>query len=119
PGRVAAAEIDLDALIAASPEIGPRPEFSAFPVAKEDLAFIVDASVTAESVRAALAGVSGIVESVRLVDVYTGEQVGAGRKSLAFAVRLRADDHTLTDAEIKAAREAMVGAAAALGATLR
>ena len=119
PERAVAGEVDLDALIAASPEIGPRPDFSALPVAKEDLAFLVDAAVTAESLRSALASAHPLVESVRLFDVYTGEPVPEGQKSLAFALRLRAADHTLTDKEIAEARAALVAAAEKLGATLR
>ncbi|VXB42941.1 phenylalanine--tRNA ligase subunit beta [Aeromicrobium sp. 9AM] len=119
PARVAAAEVDLDALIDASPEIGPRPDFSSFPVAKEDLALIVDDSVAAASVHQALAAASPLIESVRLFDVYSGDQVPDGKKSLAFALRLRAPDRTLTDADIKSAREAAVSAAGSLGATLR
>ncbi|MEH3034218.1 MAG: phenylalanine--tRNA ligase subunit beta [Aeromicrobium erythreum] len=119
PGRVAAGELDLDALVAASPAIGPKPHFSAFPVAKEDLAFLVDRDVPAEQLRAALAGSGELVESVRLFDVYEGDPVPEGQRSLAFAVRLRAADRTLTDADIKAAREAAVQAATGLGAVLR
>jgi phenylalanyl-tRNA synthetase beta chain len=119
PERTSAAEIDLDALIAAAPALGPRPEFSSFPVAKEDLAFVVDESVSAAAVQEALAGASGLIETVRLFDVYTGEQVGAGRRSLAFALRLRAPDRTLTEEDIRGARETAVAAAAELGATLR
>lgn len=119
PGRVAAGELDLDALIAASPAIGPKPDFSAFPVAKEDFAFIVDEAVTAGDLQAAIVSANDLIESARLFDVYTGDQVGAGRKSLAFKVRLRAQDHTLKDAEIKTAREQIVSAAATLGAELR
>ncbi|MFI5427821.1 hypothetical protein [Aeromicrobium sp. UC242_57] len=120
PARVVAAEVDLDALIAASPTVGPRPSFSTFPVAKEDLALVVDVSVAAGDVEAALAGSSDLVESARLFDVYAGEQVPEGKKSLAFALRLRAQDHTLTEKEIREAREAAVSAAnARTGATLR
>ncbi len=119
PARVVAAEVDLDALIDASPEIGPRPDFSSFPVAKEDLALIVDDSVAAASVHQALAAASPLIESVRLFDVYSGDQVPDGKKSLAFALRLRAPDRTLTDDEIKSAREAAVSAAGSFGATLR
>ncbi|MDX6277852.1 MAG: phenylalanyl-tRNA synthetase beta chain, partial [Nocardioidaceae bacterium] len=119
PPRVVAAEFDLDALIAAAPEIGPRPDFSAYPVAKEDLAFVIDADAPAESLHAALLGASELVESVRLFDVYVGDQIPGGKKSLAFALRLRAPDRTLTDGDIKAARDAAVAAAAELGATLR
>jgi phenylalanyl-tRNA synthetase beta chain len=120
PARVAAAEIDLDALIAAAPEIGPRPAFSSFPVAKEDLALIVDDAVPAAAVQRALATASPLIESVRLFDVYVGDQVPEGQKSLAFALRLRAPDRTLTDEDIRSARDAAVTAArATTGATLR
>jgi len=119
PARVVAAEIDLDPLIAASPEIGPRPDFSSFPVAKEDLALIVDDEVPAASLQRVLAASSDLIESVRLFDVYSGDQVADGKKSLAFALRLRAPDRTLTDDEIRAARENAVAAAASVGAALR
>ncbi|MDF1705882.1 MAG: phenylalanine--tRNA ligase subunit beta [Aeromicrobium sp.] len=120
PGRVGVGEIDLDLMLAAAPPIGPKPSFSTFPVAKEDLAFVVDESVPAESVRSALAAASDLVESVRLFDVYTGDQVPQGRRSLAFSLRLRAPDRTLTDADIKAARDAAVRAVETeFSATLR
>ena len=119
-GRIAAAEIDLDALIDAAPDAGPRPRFSTFPVAKEDLALVVDAATPSVVVHDALAAASPLIESVRLFDVYTGDQVPAGQKSLAFALRLRAPDRTLTDDDIREAREAAVAAAtSAAGATLR
>jgi len=119
-GRVAAAEIDLDALIDAAPDAGPRPRFSTFPVAKEDLALVVDGDVSSAVVHDALAAADPLIESVRLFDVYTGDQVPAGKKSLAFALRLRAPDRTLTDDDIRQARDAAVAAAAvAAGATLR
>ncbi len=57
PPRVVGAEIDLDALIAAAPRVGPRPDFSTFPVAKEDLALVVDADVPAATLQHALEGV--------------------------------------------------------------
>jgi phenylalanyl-tRNA synthetase beta chain len=119
PPRTCAAEVDLDALIAAAPPLGPRPEFSIYPVAKEDLAFIVDDSMSAAELQDALAGSSALIESARLFDVYTGQPVPAGQKSLAFALRLRAADHTLSEDELKQAREAAVAAAAALGGSLR
>jgi phenylalanyl-tRNA synthetase beta chain len=57
---------------------------------------------------------------VRLFDVYAGPQVGAGRRSLAFALRLRAPDRTLTAEETAAVRDAAVAAAAdRVGAVLR
>ncbi len=65
-------------------------------------------------------GAGELLESVRLFDIYTGEQIGAGRKSLAYALRFRAPDRTLTADEASAARDAAVAAATArTGATLR
>lgn len=120
PPRAVAGEVDLDALLAAAPEIGPRPDFSAFPVAKEDLAFIVESRVPAGALQEALAEASPLIESVRLFDLYTGEPVPAGHVSLAFNVRLRAEDHTLSEDEIAGARAAAVQVAAdRFGATLR
>jgi phenylalanyl-tRNA synthetase beta chain len=111
PARTAALELDLDALLAASTEpVAPR--FSSYPVAKEDVALIVPMGVPAADVASTLAeGAGPLLESVRLFDVYTGEQVGEGRRSLAFALRLRADDRTLTDSEIAEARDAAVALA--------
>ena len=112
PVRTAAAEVDLDALIGAARPTR-SPVFSSYPVAKEDVALVVDESVPAADVAATLAeGAGELLESVRLFDVYTGEQVGAGKKSLAFALRFRASDRTLTEAEIAGARDAAVALAA-------
>jgi phenylalanyl-tRNA synthetase beta chain len=112
PPRTAAAEVDLDALIAAARPT-QAPVFSTYPVAKEDVALVVDASVPSADVAATLAeGAGELLESVRLFDVYTGEQIGAGKKSLAFALRFRAPDRTLTETEISAARDAAVVLAA-------
>jgi phenylalanyl-tRNA synthetase beta chain len=112
PPRAAAAELDLSALLAQSADTVSAPALSPFPVGKEDVAVVVDASVPAADVAAALRrGAGELLESLRLFDVYAGEQVPPGRKSLAFALRFRAADHTLSEAEIKAAREAAVAAA--------
>jgi phenylalanyl-tRNA synthetase beta chain len=113
PARTAAAEINLDALIAAAPATGDIPMISGFPVAKEDVALIVDDDMPAALVERALrAGAGPLLESLRLFDIYTGPQVGKGKKSLAYALRFRAPDRTLTDAEVAAARDAAVAAAA-------
>jgi phenylalanyl-tRNA synthetase beta chain len=115
PSRTAAAEIDLDALIAAAPASGDIPMISGFPVAKEDVALIVDNEVPAAAVERALrVGAGPLLESVSLFDVYTGPQIGEGKKSLAYALRFRAPDRTLTDAEAAAARDAAVARAAKL-----
>jgi phenylalanyl-tRNA synthetase beta chain len=113
PARAAAAEIDLDALIAAAPAAGEVPTISGFPVAKEDVALIVDEDVPAAVVERALrAGAGPLLESISLFDLYTGPQIGEGKKSLAYALRFRAPDRTLTDAEAAEARDAAVAAAA-------
>jgi phenylalanyl-tRNA synthetase beta chain len=113
PARTAAAEIDLDALITAAPATGGIPLISGFPVAKEDVALIVDDDMPAALVERALrAGAGPLLESLRLFDIYTGPQVGKGKKSLAYALRFRASDRTLTDAEAAEARDAAVARAA-------
>ena len=120
PARAAAAEIDLSVLIVAAEPVARAPQVSTFPVAKEDVALVVDANLSAEAVRAALlVGGGDLLESVRLFDVYSGPQVPEGKKSLAFALRLRADDRTLTDADIAGVRDGALDAAAVLGAVLR
>ena len=109
PARTAATELDLDALVAAGPEMVAASPFSSYPLAKEDVALIVPAEVAAGDVEAALAeGAGELLESIRLFDVYTGEQIGAGKKSLAFALRFRANDRTLTEAETAEVRQAAV-----------
>jgi phenylalanyl-tRNA synthetase beta chain len=121
PRGTAVLEVDLDALMAHSVEIPPAPVVSHQPLAKEDVSLVVDASVPAAAVEAALrAGAGDLLESIRLFDVFTGPQLGDGKKSLAFALRFRAADRTLTEAETAAARDAAVAAAAAaVGAVQR
>jgi len=121
PPRTCAAELDLDVLTGASMAIRPARPVSTYPVAKEDVALVVEDSVPAGTVEEALReGGGDLLESVRLFDVYTGPQVGAGRKSLAFALRLRAPDRTLTADEAAAVRDAAVASAGArAGAVLR
>ncbi len=112
PTRTAFAEIDLDALLARAVPIAPAPRFSTFPVAKEDVALVVDVDVPAAAVAETLReGAGELLESVRLFDLYTGEQIGAGKKSLAYALRFRAPDRTLTDTETAAARDRAVALA--------
>jgi phenylalanyl-tRNA synthetase beta chain len=113
PQRTVAAEVDLDLLIAHAVHLRQAPTFSSYPVAKEDVALVVDASVPAADVEAALReGAGELLESIRLFDVYTGDQVGEGKKSLAYALRFRAPDRTLKEGEAAAARDAAVALAA-------
>ncbi len=121
PRGTAGLEIDLDALMRRAVDVPRAPTYSNQPLAKEDVALVVDDSVSAAEVEAALrAGAGELLESVRLFDVYTGPQIGEGRRSLAFALRFRAADRTLTESETGAARDAAVAAAAAaVGAVQR
>jgi phenylalanyl-tRNA synthetase beta chain len=120
PARACAMELDVTALIDASPTIRSAPDFSTHPVAKEDIALVVSDDVTVDQVRAAIIdGAGELLEDVALFDVYTGDQVPKGHKSLAFALRFRAPDRTLTAEEIAAARQSAIQAAGQLGAQLR
>ncbi|WP_424893063.1 phenylalanine--tRNA ligase subunit beta [Streptomyces sp. XH2] len=121
PERTCAMEIDLDVLEQAGTGAVSAPHVSSFPVATQDVALVVDASVAAADVEAALrSGAGELLESLRLFDVFTGEQLGAGKKSLAYALRFRAADRTLTAEEASAARDAAVAAAVErTGAVLR
>src|SRR4051812_39650893 len=98
PRGTAALEIDLDLLMSRSVDLPHAPELSHQPVAKEDVALVVDESVPAADVESALrSGAGDLLESIRLFDLYIGPQVGAGKKSLAYALRFRAPDRTLTE----------------------
>ena len=121
PARAAALELDLDALVRLASSRGAIAPVSSHPVAKEDVSLVVAEEVAAAEVEAALvAGAGPLLESISLFDVFTGGQVPAGHKSLAFALRFRAPDRTLTDADTAAARQAAVAEATArTGAELR
>jgi phenylalanyl-tRNA synthetase beta chain len=109
PPRMAAAELDLDALLALIPAAGQLPPLSTFPVAKEDVALIVAADIPqAEVAQALRQGAGPLLETVSLFDVYTGQPIPPGKKSLAFALRFRAPDRTLTEEETAACRDAAV-----------
>ncbi|APU16355.1 MULTISPECIES: phenylalanine--tRNA ligase subunit beta [Actinoalloteichus] len=119
PKRACALELNLDALPLTDPR--PSPRISAYPPVLLDLALVVDAAVPAADVTEAVrSGAGELIEDVRLFDVYRGEQVGEGRQSLAFSLRFRAVDRTLTVEEATAGRDAAVAAAAdRVGAELR
>ncbi len=111
PKRTCAVELDLDAVPIV--EILPAPQVSPFPAVFQDISVIVDDDVAAADVVAAVRdGAGELLEDVRLFDVYTGPQIGEGRKSLTLALRFRATDRTLTEDEASAARDAAVAAAA-------
>jgi phenylalanyl-tRNA synthetase beta chain len=130
PDRTCAVELDMSVIGAAAAALPPAqaPTISAYPVATQDVALVVRDAVPAAQVEAALAagassaaGEGGdLLEDVRLFDIYTGEQVGEGNKSLAYRLRFRAPDRTLTDEETSVARDAAVAEAVRrVGAVLR
>jgi phenylalanyl-tRNA synthetase beta chain len=91
-----------------------------YPAVRQDLAVVVEESVPATTVRrAVLRGGGELLRSAQVFDLYRGEQVGEGRKSLALRLSFRAPDRTLTDAEVAERREAIAAAVAELGGSLR
>ena len=111
PDRTVAMELDVGLLGAVDAPV-PAPAVSTFPVATQDVALVVSADVPAAAVEAALRdGAGELLESVRLFDLYEGPQVGEGRKSLAYTLRFRAPDRTLTVEDTTAARDAAIAEA--------
>lgn len=119
-GPVVAAEIDLGALIAARREARAMRPVSRYPASTIDLALVVADGVPAGSLVSVLRSAHPLVERVDLFDVFRSETLGTGVVSLACSVRLRAEDRTLTDEDLSAARGACIAAAeSGLGARLR
>jgi phenylalanyl-tRNA synthetase beta chain len=106
---VLAADLDLDALLALVPElyeVAPVPEF---PPVLEDLALVVDESLPAERIAELIRQVgSKVVADIRLFDVYRGEKIGTGKKSLAYRITYQASDKTLTDRDVAGIRVRIV-----------
>ena len=100
---VVAFELSLDALLRVARDQGAYAGFSTYPSVDVDLAIVVDESVTYETLVQRLTSAGGkLLRDVRLFDVYRDEErVGAGKKSMAFALTYRADDHTLTSDEVE------------------
>ncbi|WP_372351997.1 phenylalanine--tRNA ligase subunit beta [Streptomyces sp. KL116D] len=122
PARTSAMELDLDLLEQANDGALQAPRISTFPVATQDVALVVDKDVPAAFVEHQLRlGAGELLEDIRLFDVYeNAEQLGEGKKSLAYALRFRAADRTLTVEEASAARDTAVAQAAeSAGAVLR
>ncbi|KAA9149767.1 phenylalanine--tRNA ligase subunit beta, partial [Microbacterium lushaniae] len=121
PGRVAVAELNLDALLARAGDRVMAASLSGYPVATQDVSLVMGADVPAADVRAALVdGAGDLLESARLVDDYRGPGVPEGLKSLTFALRFRAPARTLTAAEATEAKLAGVAVAAErFGAAIR
>lgn len=121
PPRACALEINLDALIAVAPDGGEVSALSAFPMTKEDVALVVDEDVPVVKVQEVLTeGAGEWLESIRLFDVFRGEQLGENKKSLAFALGFRHPERTLKESEaVEALNRAVKLAADKLGAVQR
>jgi phenylalanyl-tRNA synthetase beta chain len=123
-GPVAAFEVFLESLPAVkvkATKTKPRLDLSGFQAVERDFAFLLDAAVpAADVVKAALGSDRALIESVTVFDVYEGQGVEPGRKSLAISVRLQPKDRTLTDADIEAVSSKIVASVTkATGAALR
>ena len=120
PSRTCAMELNLDVFLPPPPATAPT--LSTYPPVLLDVALVVRSNAPAAEVLAALReGAGRLLESVRLFDVYTDPaRLGPGLKSLAFSMRFRAPDRTLTVEAASAARDAAVARAAeVVGARLR
>ncbi len=121
PRRVAAFEVNLEAVFAHAPEVLQAVELRVMPAATQDLSLLVSADVAAaDLMRAIREGAGELLEDVSMVDDYRGENVPTGSKSVTFSLRFRAADRTLTQAEATSSKEAAVALASQqFGATLR
>jgi len=114
-------EIDTAPLLAAA-SAGEEAyeDVTTFPAAYRDLAVVVPAEVAATEVRAAVLAAGGeLLRAAEVFDLFEGEQLGEGRKSLALGLEFRAPDRTLTDEEVAAARAAIEAELQKIGGTLR
>ena len=120
-GRVAVAELDLEPLEAAASSDLRVVEEPRYPPVRRDLAFVLTEEVPAGAVQTALEAAAGeLLDRSLLFDVFRGEAVPEGRKSLAFALEFRAPDRTLTDDEVEPVIDTIVDRLRAeLGAELR
>ncbi|MDP1828442.1 MAG: phenylalanine--tRNA ligase subunit beta [Archangium sp.] len=109
PAGVFLFQLDAAALLAEAKLVPQASPLSRFPSVLRDLAVVVPAELPAEKVRLVILEVGKpLVDEVKVFDVYEGKQVGEGKKNLAFALRYRSPDRTLTDAEVAEAHQKIV-----------
>jgi phenylalanyl-tRNA synthetase beta chain len=95
-------------------------DVTTFPAVRQDLAVVVPSEIAAAQVReAVLAGGGELLRTAEVFDLYEGEQVGAGRKSLALRLEFRAADRTLTDEEVAAQRDSIAAKLGEIGGSIR
>ncbi len=103
--QILAADLDLDGILSLMPELYETEAVPEFPPVLEDLALVVDESMPAERVAGLIRQTGGkVLREVRLFDVYRGEKIGAGRKSLAYSLTYQAADKTLSDQDVAGIR---------------
>jgi phenylalanyl-tRNA synthetase beta chain len=121
PGEWGAFELDVDALAERVPDLVVYEDIITYPPIRQDLAFTVPEELTAgELVTAAREAAGPDLRDMRAFDVYRGDQMGPGKKSIAFAVTFQSPDRTLTDEDAAELRTRIVGALEnAFGAQLR
>lgn len=113
PARTVAFEIDLDALLAQADLRTWDGALSTYPVSRQDVALVVDEDLPAQTLEATLVeGAGADLEGIEIFDLYTGDQLPEGKKSLAFRLTFRAPDRTLKADEASAMREAATALAA-------
>jgi phenylalanyl-tRNA synthetase beta chain len=118
--RVAILELRLDDVLGRDPKPAVWKPVSRYPSSDLDLAFSLDDGVPAEKLEKTIRqGVGDLLVDIELFDVYRGQNVEVGRRSLAYRLRLQAPDRSLTDADIAEVRRAAVTAVSKLGGELR
>ena len=114
-------EVDLAPLVDASPAGAEAYEdVITYPAVEHDIAVVVDEAVEAARVRGVVTEAAGaLLRSLEIFDLYRGEQLAPGTKSLALRLEFRDPERTLTDAEVAAVRERITAALGAIGGSLR
>jgi phenylalanyl-tRNA synthetase beta chain len=102
---VLVAELDLDGLLAAVPDRHAYTRVPRYPAALRDIAVIVPEDIAAERVEAEIRAAGELLADVRLFDIYRGDSIPAGTKSLAYALAYQADDRTLVEKEVDKAHK--------------
>jgi phenylalanyl-tRNA synthetase beta chain len=120
-GTWSAFELDLDALAEAAPHVAAFEPVSPYPEVRQDLAFVVDEEVPAAELLAAIREAAGeLLRELEVFDEYRGEQIGEGRRSLAFRLAFGSSEGTLTDEDVAPVRASIVDAVSTrFGAVLR
>jgi phenylalanyl-tRNA synthetase beta chain len=120
-GAWGAFELDLDALAEAAPQVVEFVPVSPYPEVRQDLAFVIDDDVSAAELLAAIREAAGeLLRELEIFDEYRGEQIGEGKRSLAFRLAFGSGERTLTDEDVAPVRASIVDALATrFGAVLR